>query len=199
MSPVAISALLVVGSYLLGSIPFGVLLARARGVDITAVGSKNIGATNVARNLGKKLGLVVLLLDALKGALPVLAARGLIDAGQADPLALTAAGIAAALGHCFPVWLRFRGGKGVATALGIMVVIAPLQAALAVALFIGLYAGFRVASIGSLAAAAAFPFALWAWSFPAPELALAVLLAIVIWFKHRDNIRRLVRGDENRV
>lgn len=199
MSAVTASALLVVGSYLLGSIPFGVLLARSRGVDIRSVGSKNIGATNVARNLGKKLGLVVLVLDALKGALAIVGARYLIEAGLADPFALTAAGVAAALGHCFPVWLRFRGGKGVATALGIMLVVAPTQAGLAVALFAGLYVGFRMASIGSLAAAAGFPLALWAWGFPAPELALAVALAAIIWGKHHENIRRLLRGDENRV
>ena len=199
MSPVATSALLVVGSYLLGSVPFGVLFARARGVDITAVGSKNIGATNVARNLGKKLGLLVLVLDALKGGAPVWLATLLVNRGVVDPFAVTATGLAAVLGHCFPVWLSFRGGKGVATALGIMAVMAPAQAGLAVLLFAGLYAAFRVASIGSLAASAAFAPTLWLFDFPANHVALAVGLAAVIWFQHRDNIARLVRGDENKV
>ena len=199
VSPLVLSAGLVLFAYLLGSIPFGLVLARRKGVDITSVGSKNIGATNVARNLGKKLGLLVLVLDALKGGGPVWLATFLVNRGVVDPFAVTGAGLAAVLGHCFPVWLTFVGGKGVATALGIMLVMAPAQAGLAVLLFAGLYAAFRVASIGSLAASAAFAPALWLFDYPATHIALAVGLAAVIWFQHRGNIARLIRGKENKV
>src|SRR5688500_11562142 len=124
-----IEAAAVVGSYLAGSIPFGLVVARARGVDIRAVGSKNIGATNVARALGKKLGALVLFLDALKGLLPTLVAR---HALHLDDNLVALVGLAAILGHVFPVWLRFRGGKGVATALGVFAALTPVAAAASV-------------------------------------------------------------------
>jgi glycerol-3-phosphate acyltransferase PlsY len=194
VSDAAAAIALVCGAYLLGSIPFGLILARRRGVDVRQVGSGNIGATNVARNLGKKLGLVVLVLDVAKGAVPMLALRWL--ALDAHPLLLAAVGIAPILGHCFPVWLRLHGGKGVATALGVFLALAPAVAGMAVALFAVLYALFRVVSVGSMSASMAVPALLWALGRPAPEVTLGVLSAAVILVQHRQNIRRLLRRAE---
>jgi glycerol-3-phosphate acyltransferase PlsY len=189
----------IAAAYLAGSIPFGLVLARARGVDIQSVGSGNIGATNVARNLGKKLGALVLLADALKGALPMLAARWLAVDGKVGPYLYAAVGLAAVLGHCFPIWLRFRGGKGVATALGVFLVVDPVAAALAIVLFAASYAAFRISSIGSLVATIAFPGLLWWRGHPLSDVALALAIGVVVVVKHRDNLRRLRRGEEHKV
>lgn len=194
MSDVALATALVAGAYLLGSIPFGLILARRRGVDVRQVGSGNIGATNVARSLGKKLGLVVLVLDVAKGAVPVLALGALPLA--AHPWLVTAVGVAPILGHCFPVWLRLHGGKGVATALGVFLALAPAVAGMAVALFAALYATFRVVSLGSMSAGVAVPVLLWATGRPAPEVTLGVVGAAIILVQHRQNIRRLLRRAE---
>ncbi len=195
-----ILALVVVATaYLAGSIPFGLVIARARGVDIRSLGSGNIGATNVARNLGKKLGLVVLLTDALKGALPMLAARWLALDAKVSPYLYVAVGLAAVLGHCFPIWLRFRGGKGVATALGVFLVVDPLAAAISIGIFAATYAAFRIAAIGSLVATLAFPGLLWLRNHSTSHLVLALLIALVIIVQHRDNLRRLRRGEEPKV
>jgi glycerol-3-phosphate acyltransferase PlsY len=194
-----IAAAAVIGAYLAGSIPTGLLFARARGVDIRQVGSGNIGATNVARNLGKRLGVVVLLLDACKGALPVLLVRLLGLEDSIDPFLLTATGFAAIAGHCFPVWLRFHGGKGVATSLGVFLVVDPLVSAIAIGIFAVLYGAFRVASIGSIAAAIAFPVLLWLFGRSDAVVALGIAGAIVVVAKHHGNIARLLRGQENKV
>jgi glycerol-3-phosphate acyltransferase PlsY len=193
---VALAIALVIGAYLLGSIPFGLIVGRRRGVDVRQVGSGNIGATNVARSLGKKLGLLVLVLDVAKGALPVLALRWLELDARVHPFLLTAVGLAPMLGHCFPVWLRLHGGKGVATALGVFLALAPAVAGMAVALFAVLYALFRVVSLGSMSASMAVPALLWALGRPAPEVALGVVSAAVILIQHRQNIRRLLRRAE---
>jgi glycerol-3-phosphate acyltransferase PlsY len=193
MSPVlAVAA--IVASYLLGSIPFGLLIARARGVDIRAVGSGNIGATNVSRSLGKKLGALVLLLDAAKGFAPVfLAARWL-------PAEIVAAsGFAAIAGHVFPVWLRFRGGKGVATGLGVFAAIAPLAAGGAVGVYLATVLVTRISSVGSLAAATALFALMWLLGLPAPYVALAGAVWLLIVVRHRGNIRRLIRREEGKV
>ncbi|WP_224365852.1 glycerol-3-phosphate 1-O-acyltransferase PlsY [Hyalangium versicolor] len=191
-----LAALLLLG-YLAGSIPFGVLVTRwARGVDVRAEGSGNIGATNVARVAGKKLGVLVLALDALKGTLPVvLALRMMPD----SPRVHVAVGLAAFLGHCFPVWLKFRGGKGVATALGVLVVLVPL-AALAGAVVYGLVlATTRVSSLGSLTAGVASVATAF---FTARALEYAILsglfFAFILW-THRSNISRLLRHTERRL
>jgi glycerol-3-phosphate acyltransferase PlsY len=140
-------------AYLLGSIPFGVVLARARGVDLRTVGSGNIGATNAARALGKKLGAVVLLCDALKGLLPVLLARHLTAGHPHADWLVAGTALAAFLGHLFPVYQRFRGGKGVATALGVFLAVAPFAALGAVLVYAAAYALWRISAVGSLAAA----------------------------------------------
>ncbi len=182
--------------YLAGSLPTGVLVARARGVDLTQVGSGNIGATNVARALGKKLGVLVLLVDALKGYLPIALARAAFAGDPALPTLVAAVGLAAIAGHVFPIWLRLRGGKGVATACGVFLAIAPLPAAAAFGLWIAIFAAKRIASLASLTAATALPIALAVHGEPPATLALGGTAWLVIVVRHRSNIRRLLRRDE---
>jgi len=187
---------LVLLGYLAGSIPFGVLLTRwLRGVDVRQSGSGNIGATNVTRVAGKKLGAVVLVLDAVKGALPVALALRLVP----DlPTVHVLVGLAAVLGHVYPVWLKLHGGKGVATALGVLLVLAPLAALAAGAAYITVFAVWRVSSLGSLAAGAT-AVGTSAFTARAPEYAglSAVLFALMLW-THRSNIGRLLRRTERR-
>jgi acyl phosphate:glycerol-3-phosphate acyltransferase len=182
----------IVGSYLAGSIPFGLLVGKLKGVDIRTVGSKNIGATNVARTLGKPFGALVLLLDALKGLLPTLAARHLL---LLDGNFVALVGMAAILGHVFPVWLRFRGGKGVATASGAFGVLAPMAAAAALAVFIAVVWSTRLVSLGSLAATLALV-GTAAWHEPTLVKEATAAVAAVIVLKHHANITRLRAGTE---
>jgi acyl phosphate:glycerol-3-phosphate acyltransferase len=199
-------------AYLLGSIPFGYLLVRIfRGEDIRQTGSGNIGATNVARSGAKGLGIATLVLDALKGALAVWLAA-LIAASKynfcgdfiqhpcAPALRLMAsAALFAVLGHVFPVWLRFKGGKGVATALGVFCVLFPKAILVALAIFILVVAITRYVSLGSILGAIAFPVAAY---FMQDSDWLSLLLAsgisLIIVLKHHQNIRRLLAGTENR-
>jgi glycerol-3-phosphate acyltransferase PlsY len=200
-----IAAGLVVAAYLLGSIPTGLLIGKQMGVDVRQAGSGNIGATNVARTVGRRVGVLVLVLDALKGALVLLVWYGLALDGRIhlpariDPYLLTAVGLAPILGHCFPVWLRFRGGKGVATALGVFLVLDPAVVGLAVLLFALLYLAFRIVSIGSMSASLAVPVLGALFGRPVPVIALGAAGAALIIFKHRQNIGRLLRRDELRV
>ena len=189
-------AVLLVLGYLAGSIPFGVLLTRwVRGVDVRQSGSGNIGATNVTRVAGKKLGAVVLLLDALKGSLAVLAALWL---APESPRLHAAVGLAAFLGHVYPVWLRLQGGKGVATALGVLLVLVPLAALSAAFVYAGLVAAWRVSSVGSLAGGVT-AVGVAALTARAPEYSgLALLLFVLILWTHRGNILRLWRRTERR-
>jgi len=189
------AALLLLG-YLAGSVPFGVLLTRwLRGVDVRQSGSGNIGATNVTRVAGKKLGALVLLLDALKGALAVALALWLMSGA---PRVHAAVGLAAFLGHVYPVWLRLHGGKGVATALGVLVVLVPLAALAGALVYAGLVAAWRVSSIGSLAGGMT-AVAIASLTARAPEYAWlsALLFALILW-THRGNIQRLLRRTERR-
>jgi len=186
--------LLILGAYLLGSVPTGLLLAKAAGVDIRATGSGNIGATNVYRTLGRTVGVLTLVGDCLKGLLPILAARylGLTDAW------IAAAGLAAFLGHVYTIFLGFKGGKGVATALGVFLGVSPLAVLFAVAIFALLVWKWRYISLGSISAAAAMPI-LVALLDRRPQLVVmtVVVAALVIW-KHKENIGRLRAGTESR-
>ena len=185
---------------LAGSIPFGVVIARSRGVDIQQVGSGNIGATNVARSVGKGWGGLVLLLDAAKGAGPVaLSSRQLLGWGVGPSWLPMAVGLAAVVGHCFCPWLRFRGGKGVATALGVFLVIDPVATLFAILIFAVVFFLTRAVSAGSLLAALALPAMLALRHHTWIAVALAVALALVIWWRHRDNLRRLRSGTERGV
>ena len=191
-----VAALVLLG-YLAGSIPFGVLVARwFRGVDVRSQGSGNIGATNVARVAGKKLGVLVLVLDALKGALPVVAALRLLP-GEARVGA--AVGLAAFLGHVFPVWLRLKGGKGVATALGVLGVLVPWAALAGAGVYVALFIAFRVSSVGSLfGGLATVVAAFWVYG-PGEPAALSAVLLVLMVGTHRANIRRLVQRSEKRL
>jgi glycerol-3-phosphate acyltransferase PlsY len=195
--------LLVVGAYLLGSVPFGLILSRAvAGVDVRQVGSGNIGATNVSRAAGKPLGIVTLLLDAAKAAVPVLLAIMLLapEGSATMDRWVVAVGLGAFFGHLFPVWLGFRGGKGVATALGLFLVLAPWPALAGVATFAAVVALTRIVSLGSLAGTAVCAggtFAQYGAASPICWAGLAVTAAIAL--KHRGNIRRLLRGEERRI
>lgn len=191
MTPV----LLVAAGFLAGSIPFGVLITRWRlGVDVRSQGSGNIGATNVARVGGKKMGVLVLALDALKGAGPVLLALSVAPQAR---LVHAAVGLAAFLGHVFPPWLRFRGGKGVATALGMLLVLTPLPALAAAGTYAVLFALWRVSSVGSLAAGAvAVTVATLLSRTPREYAALVAVVFVLMLFTHRSNIGRIVRKTE---
>jgi glycerol-3-phosphate acyltransferase PlsY len=191
-------------SYLLGSIPFGYLLVRIfRGEDVRKSGSGNIGATNVSRK-SPLLGVVTLLLDALKGTAAVAVSYKLADRMVPIPTyeQMALAALFAVIGHMFPVWLKFRGGKGVATGLGSFVVIAPKAVLIAVAVFILVVAIFRYVSLGSIVAVAVFPTAAWLIrQFQAPAIGLAMisLASLLIIAKHHENIRRLLAGTEGRI
>ena len=188
-------------AYLLGSIPFGLLLAKLFGAgDVRKAGSGNIGATNVARVVGPLAGILTLLFDAAKGAAAVwLAAR--ITGDSATWMMIAA--FAVLLGHCFPAWLKFKGGKGVATAFGVFLALSPLAAVSAVLLFIILVAYWRYVSLGSVAAAAAMPlliYFLWAPRHAPPVIVDVGTLAIalLVIYKHDGNLQRLVEGTEPR-
>jgi glycerol-3-phosphate acyltransferase PlsY len=196
----ALSILLPVLAYLLGSIPFGVVIARAKGVDLRTVGSGNIGATNAARALGKTLGAVVLLLDALKGFVPVLLARLLLARAPAGECLVATTALLAFVGHLFPVFLGFRGGKGVATALGVFLALSPLAALGALVVYALVYAVTRTSSLGSLTAAVAFvPLVYFLAGRSRVQLALAGLLVVGIVASHHENIRRLWHREEGKV
>ncbi|MDB5483354.1 MAG: hypothetical protein JWO83_4407 [Caulobacteraceae bacterium] len=185
-----------VGGYLLGSIPFGTIATRLGGAgDIRKVGSGNIGATNVLRTGRRDLALITLLGDAGKGAVAVLIAGAVFS-----PLAAVVAGGAAFLGHLFPVWLGFRGGKGVATFFGILFAIAWPVGLAAGATWIAMALVFRISSLGSLTAAALTPlwFLLLHQATPA-RLALAAGMAVLVFLRHEANIRRLLKGEEPRI
>lgn len=186
----------VVAAYLLGSVPFGIVIARLYGgVDPRKTGSGNIGATNVGRSVGKTAGLLTLALDLMKGGAPVLLAPLL----RSDPAFVSLVGLAAFGGHLFPVYLGFRGGKGVATAFGVMLVIAPVAALLSAAVFAVVLALKRYVSLGSIIAASAMPVLLSFMPRYRAFVPLGVAVAVLIIVKHRENIRRLVEGRENRL
>jgi glycerol-3-phosphate acyltransferase PlsY len=192
----ALSALLIAAAFWAGAIPFGVLIARRRGVDIRAHGSGNIGATNVSRVLGARAGVVVLVLDAVKGALPTAAALAAGPApgapGAPDAARVVAlTGLAAILGHCFSPFLRGRGGKGVATALGVFVVIAPAHVGVAAAVFAAVLGATRVPALGSLAASLAISVGLVVTEGGSPYAALACATTALLVFTHRSNLGKL--------
>jgi acyl phosphate:glycerol-3-phosphate acyltransferase len=185
-------------SYLLGSIPFGYLLVRVfRGQDVRQSGSGNIGATNVARS-SPGLGLLTLLLDALKGLAAVALARAIYPGTS---LLAGVAALSAILGHVFPVWLKFRGGKGVATGFGSFLILAPKTILVAIAIFLAVVAAFRYVSLGSMIAVASLPLVAWALDDRQATPGMLVCMAaasIFIVAKHYDNIRRLLARTENR-
>lgn len=197
-----LTILLLLAAYLIGGIPFGYLLVRLKtGRDVRDMGSGNIGATNVARTAGKSLGLLTLLLDALKGALPPLIVRyGLADAlGPAGPDLAVYAGLAAVVGHIFPIYLKLRGGKGVATAAGMFAAIAPLELGVGLVVFGAAYALSKVVSVGSLLGALALLLALVFGPASFVTAAAGGVVVGLIFVRHTGNIQRILAGRENRL
>lgn len=194
MPPLYFLALTVVLAYILGSIPFGVLIARALGLgDLRGIGSGNTGATNVLRTGSKKAALATLVLDAGKGAVAVLIAAALIG-----PQAAQLAALASFIGHLYPVWSAFKGGKGVATFLGILLALNPLAGAATCATWLIIAVIFRISSLSALIAAALSP--LWLWLLGDGQLIpLCALLAAMIVYSHRHNIARLLKGQEPKI
>jgi glycerol-3-phosphate acyltransferase PlsY len=181
--------------YLAGSVPFAFLLARRAGIDVRFAGSGNVGATNVMRTTGTRRAILVMLLDVAKGVLAVVLALA-IHAG----VTLTAlAAAAAVVGHIYPVWLRFRGGKGVAVAAGVFGVLTPIATALAAGLFLVIVWVTRYVSLGSIAATVALPPAAWMTGEPKAVVLAAAGSGALILFRHRGNIRRLLEGTERRM
>ncbi len=209
----AVFAVAIVAAYLLGSVPFAFLIARAHGKDLRAIGSGNIGATNLARAVGRRWGYFCFALDVLKGLTPVAIVRAIAGAPD-SPLLLSLwllVRIAAVLGHVFPVYLRFKGGKGVATSFGVALGLWPyftLCAVVALAIWIAVVLIWRYVSLASISAAVAFPVALvlgiltvpdWRSASLWPLMVAAIVIPILVIVRHRENIRRLAAGTESKV
>jgi acyl phosphate:glycerol-3-phosphate acyltransferase len=193
-------------SYLLGSIPTGFLVAKARGIDIRAVGSGNIGATNVFRILGKPAGIFVMLADVLKGAVAVLIAVRVIGpwfsgvhGNQANEWYGVCAGVAAILGHNFTCWLSFKGGKGIATSAGVLIALVPWSLVIILVVWIVTLAISRFVSLASVCASATLPFAAWMTGESPTMILITGGLAVLAIYKHRTNIKRLLNGTESRI
>lgn len=188
--------LLAILSYLIGAVPFGLLVANARGIDLRSQGSGNIGATNVFRVVGKGWGIFTFMLDALKGFIPAFLFQ---QVGDLTPAHGVLFGVAAVLGHTFPVYLKFKGGKGVATSAGVLLGVAPLAVGAAFACWLVCMALTRYVSLSSIVAAVAVAVTVWVQGDKGPVVqgTLTLISALVIWL-HRANIRRLINGTENR-
>jgi acyl phosphate:glycerol-3-phosphate acyltransferase len=204
--PIVGYMLTVLLAYLLGSIPTGFLVARARGVDIRTVGSGNIGATNVFRILGKPAGVLVLLADAVKGSLAVLVVAKAVSAcfcPAAGPQAREwfglCAGVAAILGHNYTCWLHFKGGKGIATSAGVLVALVPATLLIGLGIWVAVFAVSRYVSLASITAAFVLPFAAWFTGETTTIIMVTAGLAALAIYKHKANIRRLINGTENRI
>ncbi len=188
------------GAYLLGAVPFGKLLARmVAQIDITQRGSRNIGATNVARELGLKWGLLTLALDVLKGLLPVLFFYNTCFTGDfKSQIALAVVSLAPLAGHQFSIFLGFKGGKGVATALGVYLALSPLSCLLGLVVFVLVVLKWDYISLASMISAGAVPIFLTLFHQPKPVVLASVVMAVLIYFRHGENILRLAKGEETK-
>ncbi|MBI5561202.1 MAG: glycerol-3-phosphate 1-O-acyltransferase PlsY [Deltaproteobacteria bacterium] len=192
-TPYTFKIIFIIFGYLLGSVPSGIIVAGFYGAaDPRTVGSGNIGATNVGRAAGRGAGLITLGLDILKGAVPALAAMYVAN----DDMVVSLAGLSAVLGHLFPVFLRFRGGKGVATACGVFLVISPAALLLSALVFVFTVFITGFVSVGSMGAALAMPLCLIFLREAPVYIKLGFIIAALVIFKHRDNIKRIVKGQE---
>ena len=191
-----IYALLIVvaAAYLIGSIPTGLLLGKAYGIDVRKEGSGNIGATNLYRTVGRKVGIITLIGDCLKGFIPVI----LVTFSALPPEFAAWVGLGAFCGHVFSIFLKFRGGKGVATALGVFLALAPLAVAIALALFAILMFLWRYVSLGSISAAAAMPLAVFFLGGSGTLTTVTAIISLIVIIRHHENIRRLLSGSENK-
>ena len=191
---IAAQLIVIAAAYLIGSIPTGLLLGKAYGIDVRKEGSGNIGATNLYRTVGRKVGIITLLGDCLKGLLPVL----IVKLSTFPPELAAWVGLAAFCGHVFSLFLKFKGGKGVATALGVFLALAPLAVAIAVALFAVLMFIWRYVSLGSISAAAAMPLAVYLLGGSRTITVVTFIIALIVIARHYENIRRLLSGTESR-
>jgi len=205
--------ILIIGAYLLGSIPFGLLIAKAHGKDLRSIGSGNIGATNLSRALGRKWAYLCFFLDVTKGLVPMLAATGFLSSPPAiaELLLALAVGCAAVLGHIFPLYIKFRGGKGVATSFGVALGLWPYYsvcALVAITVWIVVVLIWRYVSLASIAASVTFPLVLTAmillqsdWEFSTlwPLLIPAIAIPVMVIIRHCENIQRLLSGTENKI
>lgn len=196
MAITPLEILCILAAYLVGAIPFGLLLSLRSGVDIRTRGSKNIGATNVGRLLGKKLGILTLLADMAKGFLPIFAVARFLPETPQKNVIVALCGAVTVLGHMFPVYLAFKGGKGVATGLGIFLFLSPAGVLVCLAVFIAAVSLSGFVSLGSLLGSLAVIPVLWFMGEPLWKLVLAVFIVLLIWMKHHQNISRLLRGTE---
>jgi acyl phosphate:glycerol-3-phosphate acyltransferase len=204
--PIAGYVLTVLIAYLLGSVPTGFLVAKARGVDIRTLGSGNIGATNVFRILGKAAGILVLVVDAAKGWVAVFVVAKLVselfypEAGAtAQEWFRLCAGVAAILGHNYTCWLHFKGGKGIATSAGVLVALVPVPLLIVLGVWIVVFAFSRYVSLASICAAFVLPWATWAFSGSLTIILVTGALAALAIYKHKANIQRLLHGTEHRI
>lgn len=210
MSSVIQGVFMILGAYMLGSIPWGYIIGRIYGVDVRTVGSKNIGATNVTRTVGRIPGKICFVLDFLKGGLPVLAAQQIAAAGvwkSGAELVVVAVMLATILGHIFPVFLQFKGGKGVSTAAGSIMALAPIPLIAAFAVWVVVFLVSRYVSLASISAAAVLPVVAWAFAVagigsPVAHSKLTLIfltvIAVLAIVRHHSNIRRLLNGTESR-
>lgn len=201
------AVLMILGAYLLGSIPWGFLIGKYNGVDVRQVGSKNIGATNVTRCVGKKAGKLCFALDFLKGALPVVAAQYFFKGGRCFEYVVIATLFATVLGHMFPVFLKFRGGKGVSTAAGAIMALTPIPLLIALVVWVVVFLVSRYVSLASIAAAAVLPIVAWVFYLigfgsdlarSQGVLIFLTIIALLAILRHHANILRLLNGTENR-
>lgn len=181
--------------YAFGSVPFAFIVARRAGIDVRVAGSGNVGAANVLRTTGMPLGVVVMALDILKGVVSV----ALASSVEGTPSAMAAAGAAAIVGHIYPIWLRFHGGKGVAVAAGVFSVLAPFATVVAASVFLLVVWTSRVISLGSVAATVTLPSVAMLSGAPGPVVAAATGSGALILFRHRANVRRILSGTERRM
>lgn len=186
--------ILIGAAYLIGSIPTGLLLGKAYGIDVRKEGSGNIGATNLYRTVGRKVGIITLIGDCLKGLVPVV----LVKFSSLPVESAAWVGLAAFCGHVFSVFLKFKGGKGVATALGVFLALAPLAVALAIALFAGLMFIWRYVSLGSISAAFAMPVAVFFLGGSSNLTIVTAIISAIVIIRHHENIKRLISGTENK-
>lgn len=186
--------ILVILAYLAGSVPTGLLLGKMYGIDVRKEGSGNIGATNLYRTVGRKVGMITLVCDCLKGFLPVL----VIKLGSFPPEFAAFVGLSAFCGHVFSVFLRFKGGKGVATALGVFFALAPQAVSVAIGLFVLLMFIWRYVSLGSIIASAAMPLAVHYFNGSGTVTAVTFTISAIIVIRHHENIKRLLSGNENK-
>ena len=182
--------------YLVGAIPFGLVIGKVAGVDVRNQGSCNIGATNVSRLLGKKLGFVTLICDCLKGYLPMYITALLLPESETKVLIVALTGVMAVIGHMFPIYLKFRGGKGVATGLGVFMYLSPLVIAISLIVFVAAVAISGFVSAGSLLASGLVPLWLYFLGASPTTIGAAACIALLIWIKHHENIKSLIHGNE---